>query len=393
MTDSSDDICPQPGRLPQFPTEPLAAPIWLSSVYRCHDPEQAEAMLAGTLPGHVYSREGHPNAQLLAEKCAALERAPQGAVVASGMAALATVLLAHCQQGDHVVVSDQLYGRSHALWVDEAARMGIAATIVHTSDLKSTAAAMACRPKLLLVETISNPLLRVADIRRLAEIAHSCAAKLVVDNTFASPAICRPLDLGADLVVESLTKIMNGHSDVLLGFVGGRDDAWQRVVRVLATYGFTAAPFECWLAERGLGTLHLRIDRASANALTAARFLSERPEVEAVHYPGLSNHSDHALATGQFGERYGWMVTFALRGGLQAATRFIAAARRIPFCPSLGDLCTTLTHPASTSHRLVSREARAKLGILDGTIRLSVGIESPEFVVDALSEGLLGSET
>jgi cystathionine beta-lyase/cystathionine gamma-synthase len=390
MTDSStpDDICPQPGRLPPAPTEPLAAPIWLSSVYRCHDPQQAEALLAGIHPGHVYSREGHPNAQLLAEKCCALHGAPQGAVVASGMAALAVVLLAQCQQGDHVVVSDQLYGRSHALWVYEAARLGISATVVDTTDLKATAAALTDRTKLLLVETITNPLLRVSDIVRLAKTAHARGAKLVVDNTFASPALCRPLELGADLVVESLTKILNGHSDVLLGFLCGRDDAWQRVPRVLATYGFTAAPFECWLAERGIGTLHLRIERASANALAAAQFLADRPEVEAVHYPGLSNHPDHALAAGQLGGRYGWMVTFTLRGDLATASRFITAARRIPFCPSLGDLCTTLTHPASTSHRLQSPEARCKLGILDGTIRLSVGIESSQFVLDALAEGL-----
>jgi len=387
MTDASDDLCPQPGRLPPLATEPLAAPIWLSSVYRCHDPQQAEAMLAGTLPGFVYSREGHPNAQLLAEKCRLLHGAPNGAVVASGMAALATVLLAHCQQGDHVVVSDQLYGRSHALWVDEAARLGIASTIVDTCDPKATAAAMTERTKLLLAETISNPLLRVADIAQLAEIAHSRGAKLVVDNTFASPALCRPMEFGADLVVESLTKIMNGHSDVLLGMLCGREDAWGRVSRILATYGFTAAPFESWLAERGIGTLHLRIERASANALAAAQFLAEQPEVEAVHYPGLSTHPDHALAAGQFGGRYGWMVTFTLRGDLTAASKFIAAARRIPFCPSLGDICTTLTHPASTSHRLLPQPARDKLGIRDGTIRLSVGIESEQFVLDAIAEG------
>ena len=274
------------------------------------------------------------------------------------MAALAAVLLAQCQQGDHVVVSDQLYGRSHTLWVEESARLGIAATVVDTTDLKATAAAFTDRTKLLLVETITNPLLRVSDLPRLAELAHARGAKLVVDNTFASPALCRPLDLGADLVVESLTKIMNGHSDVLLGLLCGRDDAWQRVPRILSTYGFTAAPFECWLAERGIGTLHLRIERAAANALAAAQFLAKRPEVEAVHYPGLTSHPDHALAAGQLGGRYGWMVTFTLRGNLATASRFITAARRIPFCPSLGDLCTTLTHPASTSHRLLSAESR-----------------------------------
>ena len=241
---------------------------------------------------------------------------------------------------------------------------------------------------LLVVETITNPLLRVADLTRLAEIAHAAGARLVVDNTFASPALCQPLALGADLVVESLTKIMNGHSDVLLGLLCGREAAWARVPGVIATWGFTAAPFDCWLAERGLGTLHLRMERAAANALAAAKFLCGRGEIESVSYPGLSEHPDHRLAERQLGGRFGSIVAFTLHGGAAAATQFIAAAKNIPFCPSLGELSTTLTHPESTSHRGMPPADRQALGIHGGTIRLSVGVESPAFVLAALAEGV-----
>ncbi len=383
-----EDIGPRPGRVAPQPTEPLNPPIYLSSVYRCENPTQADAMLGGQTPGHVYIRDGHPNAELLAEKCRLLHGAERAAIVASGMSALAVALLAHCRHGDRIIVGRQLYGRSHRLLIDEAARLGVTATQVETTDLAATAAALGRGATLLVVETITNPLLRVADLTRLAGMAHAAGARLVVDNTFASPALCQPLALGADLVVESLTKIMNGHSDVLLGLLCGREAAWARVPGVIATWGFTAAPFDCWLAERGLGTLHLRMERAAANALAAAKFLCGRGEIESVSYPGLSEHPDHRLAERQLGGRFGSIVAFTLHGGAAAATQFIAAAKNIPFCPSLGELSTTLTHPESTSHRGMPPADRQALGIHGGTIRLSVGVESPAFVLAALAEGV-----
>ena len=211
---------------------------------------------------------------------------------------------------------------------------------------------------------------------------------MLVDNTLAGPVICRPLELGADLVLESLTKTMNGHSDVLLGLLCGREDYWQRVPSVLSIWGLTSSPMDCWLALRGLGTLAIRIERAAANAFVVAQFLEEQSTVEKVNYPGLASHPDHALARKQFGDRGGTLVTFTLGGGLAAAEAFIAAAGKIPFCPSLGELSTTLTHPASTSHRAMEPAARRALGIDDGTIRLSVGVESAEYIVAAMAEGL-----
>ncbi len=233
-------------------------------------------------------------------------------------------------------------------------------------------------------------MLRVADLAALASLANAHGARLLADNTFASPAVCRPLEFGADLVLESLTKIMSGHSDVLLGLLCGRERCWQRVPLVLSAWGLSSSPFDCWMASRGLGTMALRVDRAGANALAAARFLSERDEIASVCYPGLAAHPDHDLAVRQFGHRFGSVVTFTLRGGLRAAEAFIAAARRIPFCPSLGDLSTTLSHPASTSHRLIPPKDREAQGIRESTIRLSVGIESEESVVEALAEALDG---
>lgn len=367
---------------------PAAAPLYLASVYTCRDVEQADAVLSGREPGYAYRRDGHPNANALAEKCRLLHGAERAAVAASGMGALALALLSQTRQGDHVVCSDQLYGKSLALLTQEAARLGIESTVVDACDPQAVQAA--CRPstRLIVVETISNPRLRVADLTALAEVADTCSARLLVDNTFASPLLCRPLEFGAHLVHESLTKIMNGHSDVLLGLLGGRADAWERVPGVLSTWGWTAAPFDCWLAARGLATLHLRAERASDNALAAARLLAGRAEVAGVDYPGLATHPDHALAARQLGDRFGSIVTFHLAGGRTATDRFVAAAEHIPFCPSLGELHTTLSHPASTSHRGLSPQARAKLGITDGTIRLSVGTESPEFVAAALAQGL-----
>ncbi|HEV3021011.1 MAG TPA: aminotransferase class I/II-fold pyridoxal phosphate-dependent enzyme [Pirellulales bacterium] len=384
-----DDICPRLDPPPQT-TQPASPPIYAASVYRCTSPEHAAKLLAGELPGYVYSRDGHPNADLLAEKCRELHGAERSVVCGSGMSALAVAALSQLAAGDHLLVSNQLYGRSSQLLTSELGRLGITGTLVDTCDLIATAAAFTPATRLVVVETITNPLLRVSDVLALAELAHAKGARLLVDNTFASPVLCRPLSLGADLVVESLTKIMNGHSDVLLGLLCGRGECWERVPLVLSAWGLSSSPFDCWLAGRGLGTLALRIERAASNALAAARFLSGQGPVGQVHFPGLPGHPDHELATRQLGGRFGHVVTFTLSGGRQAAERFIAAAQRIPFCPSLGDLSTTLSHPASTSHRTLSAQAREAQGISEGTIRLSVGIESPEAVIEALAEGLAG---
>lgn len=383
-----DDLCARQPELPPQPTAPASPPIFMASVYRCESPEQAERLLAGELAGYVYSRDGHPNAHLLAEKCRALHQAERATVCSSGMAALALAAVSHLKAGDHVVIGNQLYGRSGQLFAGELTRLGVDCTSVDTCDLAATAAAMRANTRLVAAETITNPLLRVSDIAGLAQLAHGRSALLLIDNTLATPVVCRPLTLGADLVVESLTKLMSGHSDILLGLLCGREDLWARVASVQSTWGWSTSPFDCWLALRGLGTLALRAERAIANAADVATFLHKHAKVERVDYPGLASHADHDLAARQFSGQWGNMVTFHLRGGMAAAERFIAAARSIPFCPSLGDLSTTLSHPASTSHRSLSPQARAALGISDATVRLSIGIESSPAILAALEEGL-----
>jgi cystathionine beta-lyase/cystathionine gamma-synthase len=385
-----DDLCPRSPRPVHPATEPHVPPIQLASVYECRDPEQADALLSGRESGHVYIRDGHPNAEMLAEKCRQLHGAERAAIAGSGMAALALALLSQLEPGDHAVVSNQVYGRTLGLFVGEGSRLGITSTLVDACDLRKVEAAITPRSKLMLVETISNPLLRVADLAVLAELAHERDAALLVDNTMAGPAVCQPRTFGADLIMESITKTMNGHSDVMLGLLCGTAERWQRVPSVLSTWGLASAPFDCWLAMRGLGTLAVRMERACANALHAARLLRGAAAIKAVYYPGLEEHPDHALARRQFGDRFGSMVTFTLNGGVAAATAFMHAAARIPFCPSLGELTTTLSHPESTSHRGLAPEARAALGIEGGTIRLSVGIESSDWVAAAIAEGLAG---
>ena len=260
-------------------------------------------------------------------------------------------------------------------------------------DANAVQAAIRPTTRLVLAETIANPLLEVADIAALAEIAHGRNAALLIDNTFASPLLCRPLELGADLVMESLTKTLNGHSDVILGFLGGREDMWARVPQVISAWGLSSSPFDCWLAERGLATAHLRIERACHNALAVAEFLAtQQPQVADVYYPGLPSHPQHGLAQRQFGELFGTVVSFRLAGGRAAADAFIDTARDIPFCPSLGELSTTLSHPETTSHRGLTPDQRAALGITGGTIRLSVGTESIEFICAALAAGLQGNK-
>lgn len=374
-------------------TEPLVPPIEPAVVYRCEDPQQADALLAGKLSGYVYSRDAHPNADQLADLCRRWHAAPRAVVCGSGMAALAVGALSQLDHGDSIVVGKQLYGRSLQLLTGELARFGMNSRVVDTCDLAAVAQALASPTKLLIVETITNPLLRVPDLHALAELAHEHGALLLVDNTFASPAVCRPIECGADLVVESLTKIMNGHSDVLLGALLGREECWQRVPPVMATWGPTASPFDCWLARRGMGTMSLRVERACSNALRVAEMLEQATPVKTVWYPGLAGHPDHEIAKRQFEGLYGHMVSFTLRGGRSAAERFIAAARKVPFAPSLGDLMTTLSHPQSTSHRAMSEAERTALGIGPGMIRLSLGIEPADEVIEAVQEGLAAVES
>jgi cystathionine beta-lyase/cystathionine gamma-synthase len=369
-------------------SDPLVPPLYQSSVYTLPDLDALDRIMDGQERGFIYARDAHPNARLLASQLADLEGADWGLVCASGMGAIAAAVLGTVQQGDRVVASNRLYGKSTQLLREELTRFGVQTALVDTGDLEQVRSALASPARLLFVETMSNPLLRLADLPRLAELAHGRGCLLAVDNTFATPVLCRPLELGADLVVESLTKMIGGHSDVTLGLVCGRGDFGTQLAGVVSTWGLSSNPFDCWLAGRGLATLPLRMRAASANAADLAGWLAEQPGVQGVIYPGRPDHPDHELAGRLFEGGFGNMLCFEVKGARAGVNRFLKQAPGIPFSPSLGHTTTTLSHPASTSHRYVSPADKRRQGITDGLIRLSVGVEDVARTRHAIARGL-----
>jgi cystathionine beta-lyase/cystathionine gamma-synthase len=388
-----DDLCARPDPPLPLPAQPLASPLYTTSVWRCADIEQADRLLGGEMEGYVYQRDAHPNADLLMARCGELHGAERGAVAPSGMGALALAFLSQLRPGDRVLVSHQMYGRTHRLLLEEGGHWGINTSLFDPTSESSCAEAFSEPARMVVVETISNPNLRVVDLPQLAERCQRWGARLLVDNTFATPLLCAPLECGASLVMESLTKMMNGHSDVILGYLGGTEACWDRVPFCQSTWGLIGSPWDCWLAARGLATMHLRVDRACENALRAAEFLASQALVERVEYPGLSSHPDHELARQLFGGRFGTIITFHLRGGREEAQAFLDRAGSIPLAPSLGEISTTISHPVTTSHRGRSREEQQRLGIGPGTLRLSCGVESPEGLLECLAAACGGSRS
>lgn len=370
-------------------TVPLVPPLYQSSVYTLPDLDALDAILGDGEPGFIYARDAHPNARLLAERLAKIEEARWGVICGSGMAAISAILLATVQQGQRIVASNRLYGRTVQLLDQELSRYGVQTEFVDCNDLDAVAAALDKPTRILFVETMSNPLLRVVDVPALAKLCRRSGARLVVDNTFATPVLTRPLALGADIVMESLTKMIAGHSDVTLGLVCANDPELLKAINAaVSIWGLASNPFDCWLAERGLSTLEVRMRTASANAGLLADWLSGQRGVKRVVYPGLVDHPDHDLAGTILRGAYGNMVCCELEGGRAGVNRFMRQAPGIPFSPSLGDTATTLSHPGSTSHRYVSAAEKKRQGIGDGLIRLSVGVEDLEVIQKEIEKGL-----
>ncbi len=376
---------------PQTPlgeSTPLVPPLYQSSVYTLPDLDALDRIMNAEAPGFIYARDGHPNARQLAARLAASEAADWAVVCGSGMAAISAVLLATLQQRDRVVASNRLYGRTTQLLGPELGRFGIETAFVDCGDMDAVRAALEQPAKVLFVETMSNPLLRLVDVTALAELAEGRGCLLIVDNTFATPVLTKPLELGAGVVMESLTKMIGGHSDVTLGLLAGRGELLPQVSAAISVWGLASNPFDCWLAERGLATLPLRMRAASANAAALADWLVRQPGVSRVVYPGRPDHPDHALAGRLLQGGYGNMLCFELEGGRAAVNRFMRLAAGIPFSPSLGNATTTLSHPATTSHRYVSPAERRRQGIGDGLIRLSVGVEDLGQIQREMLKGL-----
>lgn len=370
-------------------SRPVVTPIQPSVVYASPSPDVLDQQYSGETKGFTYAREGHPNAELLAQKIDMLEGVEGGLILGSGMAAVTAALMGILSAGDHVIGGDQLYGRSLRLMNQDLNRFGIQTSVADPTDAEAIRAAIRPETKMILVEVVSNPTLRVADMVGIAKVAKEAGVLLAVDNTFTTPIGFRPFEHGADIVIHSVTKLLAGHSDVTLGYVVARDAALQKMIYDFAvTTGMTPSPYECWLAERGLFTFPLRFDRAEANAALLADHLATLPGIETVLYPGRADHPDHARAKELLGGRFGNMLSFVAKGDRAEANRIVQAAPQLAFAPTLGDVGTTVSHAASSSHRGMTPEARAALGITEGFFRVSVGIEDIELLKSDFSQAL-----
>lgn len=374
---------------PASASRAVGTPIQPSVVYASDDPDMLDAQYAGELKGYTYAREGHPNAEALAARIDALEGAEGGLIVGSGMAAVTAALMGVLSAGDHVIGGDQLYGRSLRLMTQDLARFGIATSLADPTDVAAIEAAIRPETRMILLEVVSNPTLRVADMPAILALAKARGILVAVDNTFTTPRGYRPFDQGADILIHSVTKMLAGHSDATLGYVAARDPAIRKAIYDFAvTTGLTPSPFDCWLAERGLYSFHLRYDRAEANAAALAEHLATLPGVRRVIYPTRADHPDHNRARAILGSRGGHMLSFEVAGGRAAANALTRAMPDLAFAPTLGDIGTTLSHPASSSHRAVAPEARQRLGISEGFFRISVGVEDIDLLRHDFAAGV-----
>lgn len=370
-------------------SRPLATPIQPSVVYAAPSIASLHGQYTGQEEGYVYAREGHPNADLLATRIDAMEGGEGGLITGSGMAAVTAGLMGVLSAGDHVIGGDQLYGRSLRLMNDYFGRYGIATSLVDVCDAEAVRAAIRPETKLILIELVSNPTLRIADLTGIAQMAREAGVILAVDNTFATPRALRPFEHGADMVIHSVTKLLAGHADVTLGYVAVKDAGLREAIYNFAvTTGLTPSPYECWLAERGLLTFNLRYDQAEANARALAEHLAGLSGVKRVIYPGREDHPDYARAQALLKGRDGNMVSFEIDGDEAAADRLVQAVPGLAFAPTLGDVATTISHPPSSSHRALSAVDRAEMGISDGFFRVSVGIEDIELLKEDFSTAL-----
>ncbi len=341
----------------------------------------------GQHKGYEYSRSGNPTRTALQECLASLEGGRHGLAFSSGLGAESSITYL-LQSGDRIVAHDDLYGGTSRLFNRLLAGFGVETTYVDATDPANVARALERPARLVWIETPTNPLLRIVDIAAVAEATHAAGALLVVDNTFASPYLQRPLELGADIVLHSATKYLGGHSDVVLGAIVVRDDALaERLAFIQNAAGAVPGPFDCWLVLRGLKTLAVRMRQHEANAHAVARFLQEHPRITRVYYPGLPDHPGHAVAARQMAG-FGGMISADVAGGQEAAYRVVSRTRLFTLAESLGGVESLIEHPAGMTHASIAPERRAAIGIGDGLIRLSVGIEDQADLLADLEQAL-----
>jgi len=363
-------------------------PIFLTSSYVFKNAAEAAARFSGAEPGNIYSRFTNPTVRAFEERLAALEGGEKCVATASGMVAILSTCLALLKSGDHIVSSRNIFGASVLLFNNYLAKFGIETSYVSLTDYAAWEKAIKPNTKLLFLETPSNPLTEIADIARLAKIAHAKGCLLVVDNVFCTPVLQQPLKLGADIVIHSATKYLDGQGRCVGGaVVGNKELVGEKVYGFMRTCGPSLSPFNAWVFLKGLETLSLRVKAHSANALELAKWLEKQKRVKRVYYPGLASHPQHELAKKQQ-SGFGGIVSFEVDGGKDAAWKLIDSTRVISITANLGDTKSTITHPATTTHGRLTPEQRLDAGISDGLIRISVGLEDLEDIKKDLAHGL-----
>ena len=364
-------------------TGALSMPIYQTSTFVFKDSEQGARRFKGEEEGYIYSRLGNPNTEVLGKKMAVLEGYQAGFATGSGMAAVANVILATAQTGDHIVVDDTVYGGTHYLVEDDLRPMGLDITRIDASDLSTVEKAVRKNTKLVLIETPANPTLKIIDIAGVCEIAHRAGALVCVDNTFLTPFYQQPKKLGADIVLHSATKFISGHGDVVAGIVVGDAAFIKKAFKMGTHYGWSLAPFNAWLLLRGLKTMALRAERSQQNSLKIAQWLEGNSAIERVYYPFLKSHPQYELAKKQQ-QGGGSVIAFEMKGGYNAGKTLMDTVHLCTLAVSLGDCDTLIQHPASMTHAGMSTEALAEAHITPGMVRLAVGIEHVDDLIEDL---------
>jgi len=369
-------------------TGAVNVPIYQSSTFAFRDAAHGAALFAGEEEGYIYTRIGNPTIRALESSMAELENGAGAVATGSGLGAISSLYMAVLESGAHMVSTASVYGPSRGLIEKHFSRFGVDASFIDTSHLENLAAAIRPKTKLVYVESPSNPAMQVTDIAGAAEIAHDNGCLLAVDNTFASPYLQKPLDLGADIVLHSVTKFINGHADVVGGIIVAKDDDLVQLLReLMVNMGCNMDPHQAFLVLRGLKTLGIRIDRAQESAHAIARWLEAHPKVQNVRYIGLPSHPQHELAARQM-RGFGSMIAFELKGGLEAGKQLMNNVKLAILAVSLGGVETLIEHPASMTHASMSKQARESAGFPDGLVRYSVGIEDASDLIADLEQAL-----
>lgn len=363
-------------------------PIYQTSTFRFKSSKHGADCFAGRDPGYIYTRIGNPTINSLEEKLAQLENGYRGIALSSGMAAVTTVYIAFLAKDAHIISTDAVYGPSRAVLERDFSRFGVEYDFVDTSDISNIKKVIRPNTKLLYIETPTNPTIALTDIKSASELAHKHGIIVCVDNTFSSPYLQKPLDLGADISLHSITKFINGHADIVGGALIAKDEEVYKKLRQTMVYmGGNMDPHQAYMVNRGLKTLSLRMERSMESAQKIAEYLEKHPKVEWVKYPGLKSHPQHELAKQQM-KGFGAMISFGLKGGYQAGEKLMDNVHLAMLAVSLGGVETLIQHPASMTHAGLSKQAREAAGISDGLVRFAVGIEDCEDIIEDLENAL-----